>query len=203
MDYKHTCDTISTHFQGITNINNIYGFGRPFLLLHFITCPPPVHPYFYPSTLVFPPSKWRVDGSLHRTMLYSNKHVNTNFKSKTNFVHIPRYMLSIMYAWIIVYYGYVCIHSWTRLLCIVGVHALIHVFTLTFLDWQNVVLHKDLNSCTMASKLNAWSITLNWIPGLKHTKNAFRVWLQLHCHCWMAPIHTTINFLLEIWFNSV
>ena len=41
MDYKHTCDTIYTHFQGITN--NIYGFGRPFLLLHFL----PVH---HPST---------------------------------------------------------------------------------------------------------------------------------------------------------
>ena len=31
----NTCDTIFTHFQGITN--NIYGFGRPFLLLHFFT----------------------------------------------------------------------------------------------------------------------------------------------------------------------
>ena len=31
MDDKHTCDTIFTHFQGITN--NIYGFGRLFLLL--------------------------------------------------------------------------------------------------------------------------------------------------------------------------
>ena len=28
MDYKHTCDTIFTHFQGITN--NIYVFGRLF-----------------------------------------------------------------------------------------------------------------------------------------------------------------------------
>ena len=27
-DYKHTCDTIYAHFQGITN--NIYGFGIPF-----------------------------------------------------------------------------------------------------------------------------------------------------------------------------
>ena len=36
MDYKHTCDTIFTHFQGITN--NMYGF----LLLHF----------FYPSTII-------------------------------------------------------------------------------------------------------------------------------------------------------
>ena len=38
MDYKNTCDTISTHFQGITN--NIYGFGRPFFAPSF----------FYPST---------------------------------------------------------------------------------------------------------------------------------------------------------
>ena len=41
MDYKHTCDTIFTNFQGITN--NIYGLGRPFLLLHFFTRPQPVH----------------------------------------------------------------------------------------------------------------------------------------------------------------
>ena len=42
MDYKvqtHMCDTIYTHFQGITN--NIYGFGRPFIFCSFI---------FYPST---------------------------------------------------------------------------------------------------------------------------------------------------------
>ena len=41
----NTCDTIYTHFQGITY--NIYGFGR--LLLYFL----PVHPYFYPSIFVF------------------------------------------------------------------------------------------------------------------------------------------------------
>ena len=35
MDYKHTCDTIFTHFQGITN--NIYGFGRPFFAPSFFT----------------------------------------------------------------------------------------------------------------------------------------------------------------------
>ena len=44
MGYKHTFDTIYTHFQGITN--NIYGFGRPFLfyflLLHYFTRPQPV-----------------------------------------------------------------------------------------------------------------------------------------------------------------
>ena len=47
MDYKHTCDTILSHFQGITNY--IYGFGRPFLRLHFFTRPPiflPVHIHF-------------------------------------------------------------------------------------------------------------------------------------------------------------
>ena len=38
MDYKHTCDTIYTHFWSITG--NIYGFGRPF-------------PYFYPSIFIF------------------------------------------------------------------------------------------------------------------------------------------------------
>ena len=38
MNYKDTCDTIYTHFQGITN--NIYAFGRHFLLLHFLSRPP-------------------------------------------------------------------------------------------------------------------------------------------------------------------
>ena len=53
MDYKHSCDTIFAHFQGITN--NIYGFGRPFFsLLHFFNNhPPPVHPYFYMSIFIF------------------------------------------------------------------------------------------------------------------------------------------------------
>ena len=37
----NTRDTISTHFQGITN--NIDGFGRPFLLLHFFPPPQPVN----------------------------------------------------------------------------------------------------------------------------------------------------------------
>ena len=46
MVYKHTYDTIYNyiHFPGITN--NIYDFGSPFLLLHFLTRPPiflPVH----------------------------------------------------------------------------------------------------------------------------------------------------------------
>ena len=41
MGYKHTYDTIYTHFQGITN-NIYYGF-------HFL----PVHPYFCPSIFVF------------------------------------------------------------------------------------------------------------------------------------------------------
>ena len=63
MDYRHTCDIIYTHFQGITN--NIYGFGRPFLLFHFFIHPPTfllVHIRLYPS-------KWRVDGSLHKAMI--------------------------------------------------------------------------------------------------------------------------------------
>ena len=48
MGYKHTCDTIYTHFQGITN--SIYGFGRPFfLLLHCFARPQPVfHIRFLP-----------------------------------------------------------------------------------------------------------------------------------------------------------
>ena len=33
MGYKHTCDTIFTHFQGITN--NIYDFGRRFFAIFF------------------------------------------------------------------------------------------------------------------------------------------------------------------------
>ena len=37
MDYKHTCDTIFIHFQGITN--NIYGFGRAFSFCSFIFLP--------------------------------------------------------------------------------------------------------------------------------------------------------------------
>ena len=44
--YKHTCDTIFTHFQGLTN--NIYGFGRLFAP-SFFTRPP----YFYLSIFVF------------------------------------------------------------------------------------------------------------------------------------------------------
>ena len=45
-----TCDTIYTHFQGLTN--NIYGFGRLCLVFSsFIFLP--IHPHFYPSTMVF------------------------------------------------------------------------------------------------------------------------------------------------------
>ena len=40
MGYKHTYDTIYTHFQGITN--SIYGFGRPFFVPSFFTRPQPV-----------------------------------------------------------------------------------------------------------------------------------------------------------------
>ena len=64
MGYKHTYDTIYTHFQGI--YNNIYDFGRPFFSPSFFTRPPiflPVHIRFYPS-------KWWVDGSLHKAMVH-------------------------------------------------------------------------------------------------------------------------------------
>ena len=40
MDYKHTCDTIFTHFQSITN--NVYGFFAPSFFYpstHISTCP--------------------------------------------------------------------------------------------------------------------------------------------------------------------
>ena len=59
-DLKWTTDTIYTHYQGITN--NIYGFGRPFLLLILL----PVHPYYYPSIFVFTHPN---DGYLHKAML--------------------------------------------------------------------------------------------------------------------------------------
>ena len=54
MDYRHTCDTIYTHFQGISN--NIYGFWRPFFP-SFFTYPPI---YFYLSIFVFtrPNDEW-------------------------------------------------------------------------------------------------------------------------------------------------
>ena len=46
--YKHTCDTIFTHFQGITK--NIYMVLEDlFLLFHFFTRPP----HYYPSIFVF------------------------------------------------------------------------------------------------------------------------------------------------------
>ena len=54
IDYKHTCDTIFTHFQGITN--NIYGFGRPFLcslIFYPSTTRPPIFLVFYLSIFVF------------------------------------------------------------------------------------------------------------------------------------------------------
>ena len=60
MDYKHTCDTIFTHFQGMTN--NIYGFGRLFFFTHPLIFLP-VHIRFYPSKL-------QVDGSLHKAMSF-------------------------------------------------------------------------------------------------------------------------------------
>ena len=52
MDYKHTCDTIFTHFQGITN--NIYGFGRILKNVASIFYPSSTRlPYYYPSIFVF------------------------------------------------------------------------------------------------------------------------------------------------------
>ena len=56
MDYKHTCDTIYTHFWGITD--NIHAFGRLIVPSNFL----PVLPYFYPSTMVFthPNDGWTV-----------------------------------------------------------------------------------------------------------------------------------------------
>ena len=63
MDYKHTCDPIYTHFEGITD--NKYGFETHFC--SFI---------FYLSTHIstrpqrFYLSKWWVDGSLHKDMLW-------------------------------------------------------------------------------------------------------------------------------------
>ena len=43
--------TVFTHFQGTTN--NIYGFGRPFLRLHFFYPSTTRPPYLYPSIFVF------------------------------------------------------------------------------------------------------------------------------------------------------
>ena len=61
-----TCDTIFTHFQGITN--NIYGFGRPFLLILFFL--PVRHISTRPYSFL-PVQKMggRLDGSLPKSML--------------------------------------------------------------------------------------------------------------------------------------
>ena len=58
LKWAKTHDTIYTNFQGITN--NIYRFGRAFLLIHFFIRPPPIHPYFCPSIFVFtrPNDRW-------------------------------------------------------------------------------------------------------------------------------------------------
>ena len=45
-DYKHTCDTIYAHFQGITN--NMYAFGRNSF----------AHSLFYPSTHISTHPYW-------------------------------------------------------------------------------------------------------------------------------------------------
>ena len=64
-DDKHTWH----HFHSLSRHNNIYGFGRPFWLLHFL---PILHPSTHISTIHirFYLSKWWVDGSLHKTMLH-------------------------------------------------------------------------------------------------------------------------------------
>ena len=47
----NTCDTIFTHFQGITN--NIYGFGRTCFAASFFYQSTTRPPYFYPAIFVF------------------------------------------------------------------------------------------------------------------------------------------------------
>ena len=82
----HTCDTIYTHFQGITN--NIYGFGSPFLLLHFFTCSPiflHVHNGFYLS-------KWWVVGSLHKAMLLLLHNINRCARGFCNVKQCSRFI---------------------------------------------------------------------------------------------------------------
>ena len=77
MGYKHTFDTIYTHFQGITN--NIYSFGRPFFAPLFFL---PVHnpsSLFLPVHIRFYPSKWRVDGSLDKTMALRENQVDVTW----------------------------------------------------------------------------------------------------------------------------
>ena len=56
MDYKHTYDTIYTHFQGITA--NTYGFRRPFFAPSF----------FYPSTHINTRPYSFLPVSLHKAM---------------------------------------------------------------------------------------------------------------------------------------
>ena len=46
-DYKHTFYNIYAHFQGI--INNIYGFGRLFLLLNFLSVHPSIFVFSRPN----------------------------------------------------------------------------------------------------------------------------------------------------------
>ena len=70
----NTCDTIFTHFQGITN--NIYGFGRP-LFCSFIFYPSTTRPpYFYPSILVFthPIDGWTGLYIIYRSLASSWNH---------------------------------------------------------------------------------------------------------------------------------
>ena len=65
MDYKYTCETIYTHYYDISD--NIYGFETPVFAPFFYpsTTRPPI---FLPIRNGFYPSKWQVDGSLHKAM---------------------------------------------------------------------------------------------------------------------------------------
>ena len=60
INYKQTCNT---HFQGITDNN--FEFGRPYFAPQFFTHPPCKFPLVHNR---FCPSKWWVDGSLHKDM---------------------------------------------------------------------------------------------------------------------------------------
>ena len=58
----NTCDTIYTHFQGITNNIWFWKTCFLFLLLQFFTTRPPI---FLPVHIGFYPSRWWMAGSLH------------------------------------------------------------------------------------------------------------------------------------------
>ena len=94
-NYKHTCDTIYTHFQGITN--NIYGFGRSFFLLRFFTCPPiflPVYPYsFLPVQMMGGQvSAWSY-GLKHASL--ANCYIVTNNKHEVGYLNLHNLFLEV------------------------------------------------------------------------------------------------------------